>query len=219
MRGMMLFAVALFAAMGTMAIFQESLHPGPVEEAPEPPAQQIETPKKNIFVGSCPTLEEDALEFTSKIPGASLVVFGSTSEALGAVRAGIIDVAVVGRVASPHELPAGTEEVRLKEGYTLVSKNKGSIEYSDLCSIEVCTHLPREDAEGMLPPCARINYHPNMESALGCMDSAVLIDWKEYSHGQELLIPVENGEKVKEFRTMVAYFPPIIKDSIFDSPE
>ncbi len=160
-------------------------------------------------LGFCPTMADHAIHLKQKEKSIDLYPFGSAAEALYYLREGHVDGVVIGRFAKKSELsPSIKKQCIEKEGYTLVSFRKGFIENANLQDLPVRTYLPEELVRNKYPELRHITFYTSFEEAFGGLrpSEAALIDWHDYQDELELLIPVENGEKVKKYRLAILFF-------------
>ncbi len=162
-----------------------------------------------LKLGFCPTMTSWAMELKSIHDFIDLYPMGSAAQALHYLKAEAIDGIVIGRFAKQSEISASINKRCLqKEGYTLISPHKGFIDQSNLSSLNVVTCLPQEVVRSMLPQVENVSYFDSFNDAVEHLPMAdtALIDWHDYRDEYELLIPMEDGEKVKKFRWPVIYY-------------
>ncbi len=163
----------------------------------------------SFTLGFCPTMSGWAKRLNSIDNSIELYPLNSAAEALYYVKNGMVDGIVVGRYAKKREIsPAIDKRCLVKEGATLVNRQKGFVEQSDLKFLKIVTYLAEEKVREMLPDTQNMIFVDSFESAVAQLNSvdAALIDWHDYRDEFELLIPVEKGEKVKRFRLPVLYY-------------
>ena len=164
---------------------------------------------KSFKLGFCPTMAEIAMNLKNKNDFIELYPFGSAAEALFYLRSGYVDSIVIGRFAKSSELAATIQQRCIeKEGYTLISRHKGFIEISGLPKITVHTYLPKDLVKSKYPELKNVIYHNTLEEAFSetNFSEATLINWHHYCDDFELLIPIENGEKVKKYRLPILFY-------------
>ncbi|MFP4423951.1 MAG: hypothetical protein ACLFP2_01840 [Candidatus Woesearchaeota archaeon] len=161
--------------------------------------------KNEITLGYCPTMAELA-EDMAENNNVSLKPFGSTSQALQALNNGQVDVILVGRLAGGHEVGA-VHEKRLKEGLTLVGKEKRFIHADELLQSTVHTAEEKEIVKTYLPDNEDVVFHESTENAINeGIDEIVLINWTDFSDEFGLVIPADStGQKIEKFRIPVLY--------------
>ncbi len=159
-----------------------------------------------IRLGYCPTMSDLAKEIASKNIHVSLQSFGYTSEALQALNKGDVDMVLVGRLADRNEVNDPFEK-RLKQGLTLVGREKRLISISQLQNSRIHTAVDEDLANVYISNKENIIFHESTGSAIKeGIDEIVLIDWNDYTDGLGLVIPVDDaGNKIEKFRIPVAY--------------
>ena len=165
-----------------------------------------EMPKQEtLSLGYCPTLKNLALEIQSKNGFLKLEEFGDAARALSSLKAGKIDFALVGRPAKENEIENGKKLI-LGNGFTLIAKEKKFISPEELESFPIHTALTKEKAGEFAPEAKNITFHKSLEEAISNgMQTAVLIDWKDYQDTFGLAIPVNENGKIEKFRLPVVY--------------
>ncbi len=159
-----------------------------------------------IKLGYCPTMVEIAKMIQEKNQHVSLVPYDFTAQALQSLNKKEVDVVLVGRIAENNELGEVFEK-RLKDGLTLVGREKMLIRMDDLQKSRIHTYVTKEQAQEYIPNTDKIIYHDSFESAIKeGINDAVLIKWSDFSDDFELIIPVdENMNKIEKFRIPVLY--------------
>ncbi len=162
--------------------------------------------KEPATLGYCPTMSDLAEEIASKNSHISLQPFDYTADALQALNEGDVDMVLVGRLAEKNELDNAFEE-RLRQGLTLVGREKRLIHISQLKDRRIHTAVDEKLANEYLPNPENIIFHESAESAIReGMDDVVLIDWDDYADSLGLVIPVDDkGNKIERFRIPVIY--------------
>lgn len=159
-------------------------------------------------LGYCPTMKNYAIEY-ARNNNFMAVEVETTSIALENLRRGNLDAVIVGRKAYRNEIIPSINEVQLEEGYTLISNEQNLIQEFELNNYIIHTYLDSSIAEKLLPN-SEIVYYENFEFALvngiSGYPNAMLINWRDYSDGLELLIPMVGINKVPEFRTPFLYY-------------
>ncbi|MEX0920079.1 MAG: hypothetical protein WDZ69_00680 [Candidatus Pacearchaeota archaeon] len=160
-----------------------------------------------LVLGYCPTMLEDA-GVLSEMNDYELVKFDSSSEVLHSLNNGQIDFGLIGRKAKNHEVSGEISEEVLKSGYTLISNEKRFVEYRDLQFIEIHTYLPESVVNSLVPSSSNVVYHDSIAGATSKIseDNVVLISWDGWEDEFELLIVIDGGEKVKDFRGAFLYY-------------
>ena len=159
--------------------------------------------KENIVLGYCPTMEEHALKMAEK--NWEILEFQNSAIVLQNLNNNDIDIALIGRIARNNEVNENIFEVRLREGFTLISSQRGFVEKSQLQNLRIHTNQPEEIVREYLPD-SEIIYYNSLEEALqNRLGEIVFIDWNDYNDN-ELIIPIENNKKIEEFRIPTLYF-------------
>lgn len=169
--------------------------------------QESDVPDKTpVTFGYCPTMAELAEEIRTYNHHISLEAYGSTGQALSALNKGQVDAVLVGRLAKASELNDAFE-IRLRDGLTLVGRQKIFLSLSELEESNIHTYVSEERAREYLPETKDIVYHDSFETAIKeGLDDMVLIDWHDFSDNLELVIPVDAYmNKVEKFRIPVLY--------------
>ncbi len=159
-------------------------------------------PPEGGVIGYCPTVRSDAMEVAGSMENTEIIGFGSASAALGALREGTINSAIIGRKAKPHELPGGAAERTLRDGYTLVFNKKAFIDSGQLSGMGIHTAVDRAVSERLLPE-SEILYHESTREAKAAgleRNDPVLVPWEEFGSGDELLVVMKGSLKDKRFR-------------------
>jgi hypothetical protein len=155
-------------------------------------------------IGYCPTMYQEAVSFSEK-NNLKLVRFNSASEVLHNLNKGEIKYALIGRKSESSEISKKIKETTIKSGYTLISKEKQFIQYSELPSIEVYTYLPKEIVLKILPK-SKINYiEKNKIFEKINQEKLILISWDDWKDDFELVVVMNGNEKVKDFRGFFLY--------------
>lgn len=158
------------------------------------------------ILGYCQTMKEEAINFSGK-KDYELLEFKSASDVLIALNANYIHGALVGRKAKAFEINNDFNESIIDSGYTLVSNQKSFIEYNDLSLIEVHTYLSSEITKELMPHVKEVIYYGSKEEAFNEArnGNVILIDWDDWMDEFELVVVMDRGEKVKEFRGVFLY--------------
>ena len=160
---------------------------------------------KEIILGYCPTMQENAEEISVANNNVVLVKQASTSDALMSLKKGSVDAVLIGRLAKQSEIE-NVNELALKNGYTLITNEKRFIQKSELQKIRIHTSLNKNIAEQILPDIDVVYYQSTEEAVSKGLIEAVLIDWRDFKDNYELLVIMDGNNKVKEFRIPVLYF-------------
>ncbi len=172
--------------------------------------------RKNIKLGFCPTMAHYAEIIEKEVKGIEIITYPGAAIVMRALLNKMIDVALIGREAYSDEINANILKRRLKNGYTLVYREKVAIPEEKLNEVPVKTYLYKEIVEKILPNPDNLIYCETLE---GCdnqeNDLPLLIDWKDFSDKYELLIPINsNGEKTPAFRAPVIYYNKKVSEEI-----
>lgn len=163
---------------------------------------------EEITIGYCPTMEKHVAKLSNADESINSKVFSSASNALNALKLGSIDAVIIGRTAYHDEIGPTTQEIRLRDGYTLVGNERAFIGKEELNNIQIHTYISKEKAQEQLPANANIIVHESKNEAIEeGLKQALLIPWKDYKEEYELIIPAyPGGRKVEEFRAPVVYY-------------
>lgn len=155
----------------------------------------------------CPTMQPFAESITGSIDLVQPVPAGSAAMVLQMLKSGIVESVLIGRTAKSYELGNEVEFKRLKEGITLVYKDKTSISKDQLKEIPVKTYLDKNSLGGVAGFFTKIAYIKSKDDCLkGELSIPALINWRDFRDSFELLIPVDENGKVPEFRAPVFYY-------------
>ncbi len=158
---------------------------------------------ESLILGYCKTFERYAVSLAEK-NDLDLILFGSSFDVLANLKAGNIDYGVIGRRAYGFEINDEILEIPLEEyGWTLVSLEKGFVEYNELKDLNIATYLEEEDVLNFFSFKPNISFHENLEDAL--KEELVLISWEDFSDELQLVVPMEGEDKVEKFRTPMLY--------------
>ena len=97
----------------------------------------------DVVLVYCPSMSVHLEEVDFE--GLSLLEVQSTAEALSLVSSGGADIAFVGRLSYPFELPADFKEKVLFDRFTIVSSSRGEIDFLDLMEQEIVSFVPVEE--------------------------------------------------------------------------
>jgi hypothetical protein len=162
---------------------------------------------ETFILGFCPTMEEYAQEISLKNDNIEIKKYLSTIDVLNDLNKNKIDIALVGRVAKQNELKIEYNELRLRNGFTLVSSKKKMIYYNQLGELKIHTYIDKQKVDDFLGEDYDVVFYDNIEQLNSVnFQEVFLIDWKDYNDNYELLIPVdENNKKIEKFRIPVLY--------------
>jgi hypothetical protein len=161
-----------------------------------------EVEKQYFVLGYCETFERFAFEIRDNNEGIVLQKFPSSFDVLANLKNDKIDYGLIGRRAYSFEIDEDIKETPLQEfGFTLVSNEKGFIDYRDLKNLEIHTYLS-EDIVKEFFDFQNITYQNKLSANL---ETPRLISWEDWNDSFELFIPIENGKKVEKFRTPMLY--------------
>ncbi len=164
-----------------------------------------EISNEKIKLGYCPTMQEDAEKLSEK-ENYQLIKFGSASEVLNALNNNQINKALIGRKAKNYEISKEIKETTLKSGHTLVFKQKGFIESSQLSNLEIYTYLSEEQVKKLIPDNKNIIYLPKQQAISKIPEGKiVLISWEDWQDEFELIVIIDENEKDKNFRGVFLY--------------
>ncbi|MFW6282790.1 MAG: hypothetical protein ACOC1P_01940 [Minisyncoccales bacterium] len=161
--------------------------------------------EEKIKLGYCPTMEEDAMILAGE-ENYELIKFNSASETLLSLKEEKINKALIGRKAKQSELNSKINEKILESGYTLTTNKKSFIEYSQLQDLEIYTYLSKEITENLIPSSSKIIYSSKEEAVDKVLKGeAVLVSWKDWQDNFELVVIMDENQKVKKFRGIFLY--------------
>ena len=165
-----------------------------------------ETEVNLVKLGYCQTFEQFAIDIGQKNENIVLEKLDSSFAVLSELGEGNLDYGLIGRKAYGYELAPGTQEIPLQEpGLTLISQEKGFVDYDELKNLEIHTYLEKEIVEDFFE-FGNITFHDEIEKAIEeGLNSAVLISWQDWDDDFELLIPIDEFKKVEKFRTPILY--------------
>lgn len=164
------------------------------------------TGNKTRKIAYCPTMDVYAKRLFG-IDGMEVIQVPSAGQALYLLKSDAVDAVLIGRYAQQRELNGNTKFLKLKDGYTLVYRNKIAIPVEQLKEIEVITYLNKKLLSDIAPLFGHIKYLVNINECLKYnLEVPIIIDWNDYRDDFELLIPMNNdGSKVIMFRAPVLY--------------
>jgi len=173
----------------------------------------------NIKLCFCPTMTPYAEKIAKEVNRIELVPYPSAAMVMSALLNKVIDIALIGREAYSEEINTNISKKRLKNGYTLVYREKVVIPEEKLNEIPIKTYLSKEIAEQILPNPDNIIY---CESLKECdnpeNDLPILIDWRDFSDKFELLIPINSKSgKTPIFRAPIVYYNNNVSKETIDS--
>jgi len=162
---------------------------------------------KKIRMAFCPTMEPFAESIATSIDSIEAVPAGSAAMVIKMLQGGMVESVLIGRTAKSYELDGDVKHKRLKEGVTLVYKDKTSIYQDQLKEIPVKTYLDKNSLGEVAGFFTKIAYLDSKDDCLnGDLSIPSLIDWRDFRDSFELLIPVNGTGKVPEFRAPVIYY-------------
>jgi len=172
---------------------------------------------EKIRIAFCPTMKSFAESIHHEIDTVQLVPAGSAAVVLEMLKGGMVESVLIGRTAKSYELGNDIEFKRLKEGITLVYKDKTSISKDQLKEIPVKTYLDKDSLGGVAGFFTKIAYIKSKDDCLkGGLSIPALINWRDFRDSFELLIPVDENGKVPEFRAPVIYYNKNVDKSLID---
>lgn len=158
-----------------------------------------------VSLGFCPTMAGWADEL-SQSKQVELVLFESTVDAIAAMNQGRVDAVLVERVARKEEL-SNPHELRLRDGFTIVSRERKLVLESQLREMEIHTAESSETITQYIPEAQNVVFHSSTETAISeGLDKSVFLNWNDYSDEMELIVVLDwQGQKVEKFRLPVIY--------------
>ncbi len=164
-----------------------------------------ENSNEKIKLGYCPTMQEEAISLSEK-ENYELVKFDYAIDVLYALKNKQIEKGLIGRKAERYEISKDVKETILESGYTLVSKQGGFIDFSQLVNYEIYTSLSESIAESLAPKDSKIIYLTNEEVINKISEGRiVLISWEDWQDNFQLIVVMKGNEKVKDFRGVFLY--------------
>ncbi len=177
------------------------------EKSSEEHHLEDEKPSADYKLGLCPTMIPHGVHLAQNAESLSILVYPSSAYVIHALKNGEIDIGLVGRIARESESISDANELRLRDGYTLVSNERSEIEYSQLLSAEIHTYLNPSEVSGFIPEAENIIYHDSIESAFdSAQGNPILISWEDYQDSFELVVPMQENERVDKFRIPTLYY-------------
>ncbi len=172
----------------------------------KPAIEQEAKVEEPITLGYCPTMSGIAKEIASKNNNVSLKAYEFTSQALQSLNNGEINVVLVGRLAKENEIEDAFKKT-LREGLTLVGKEKRAISLAELHHNRIHTYVSEELARKYVPETTEIIFHDSKELAIKeGINELILIQWSDFQENLELVIPLdEKQNKIEKFRIPVLY--------------
>lgn len=171
--------------------------------------QQATLTPASIVIGYCPTMKPFISNLLENHNELNAIEFNNAAMALQALNSGTIQATVVGRVAHQNEIADGIQLIRVKDGYTLVTKNQSLILFEELKNINIFTLEEISEIQEILPQDTLIRQYQDAEQIFSDMteSSAILLRWSEVPTSYQLLIPVDmQGNKIPDFRSPHFYF-------------
>lgn len=159
---------------------------------------------ENKLVGYCPTMENYAL-ILKEDNNYSIKKYDSAKEVLVALNKKEVYFGLIGRIAKEYEINEHIDYLTIKSGYTLISKNKKVIDFSNIDKYEIYTYIS-EDIISEKFNYLNINYFKK-ENILDKLNKGniILISWQDWQDDFELFV-VNNGFlKEKDFRGTFLY--------------
>ncbi len=176
------------------------------EQATSPTATSTALP---VTLGFCPTMRPYVQRLIDSGHNFRTIQFDNSSQAIQALKSGLVQAALVGRTARQSEISEDIRLNRIEDGYTLIGQIQALLPYEELIDVRVFTLEESKDAAAILPPGTSITYYQNFDQMMSDLDrsSAVLLRWSEVPNSFQLLIPVDGqGNKIPEFRSPHVYF-------------
>ncbi|MCD6121491.1 MAG: hypothetical protein J7K04_06610 [Spirochaetales bacterium] len=173
---------------------------------------------KKIRMAYCPTMEPFAERIADEIDLIEAVPAGSAAMVLKMLQGGMVESVLIGRTAKSYELDGDVKHKRLREGVTLVYKDKTSIYQDQLKEIPVKTYLDKNSLGEVAGFFTKIAYLDSKDDCLnGNLTIPALINWRDFRDSFELLIPVDENGKVKEFRAPVIYYNKNVEKGLIEN--
>ncbi len=158
-------------------------------------------------IAYCPTMAPFADKISTSVKAVTMIEMGSAAQVLAALRYGDVNGVLIGRYAKQQELDKETRREILREGYTMVFKQKNGIPVSQLKELTVKTYLNKNTLSEFIPLFGEVIWYESFEACVAeGLEVPVLIDWKDYRDDFELLIPMNSRGKLPLFRAPVLYY-------------
>lgn len=164
--------------------------------------------KEKYTLGYCPTMESYAQEIKNKNSNLNLVMFKNSSDAIDNLNNNNVDFIIIGRAAQEKELLSPSFKKLINEKrYTFVSKNKSFISIEDLSSLKIHTYLEEITVSKILSDgYINIIFHDSLNSSIKeGFNEVILIDWDDYNDFLQLVVVMENNQKVEKYRLPLLY--------------
>ncbi len=160
-----------------------------------------------VKMSYCPTMEPYAEKIAQNFENIDVFPSSSAAEVLYLLYNGNIDAALIGRVAHNREIDEKTKFYRLRNGNTLIYRQKAGIGFDQLKDVEVYTYLPEEEIKDIKDAFKNVIHFQTLDECLkDGLATPVLINWEDYRDEFELLIPMDMRGKVSYFRAPVLYY-------------
>lgn len=158
-------------------------------------------------ISYCPTMVTYIGKIEDEIDGLNFFAASSAAEALYLLRSRRMEAAIIGRMAKRVEITDSTKSYRLKDGNTLIYRQKSGISYEQLKQVEIYTYLSKASLSDVKDVFKNVTFFDSLNECLeDDLKTPVLIDWKDYRDDFELLIPMNEMGKVPYFRAPIIYY-------------
>ncbi len=173
---------------------------------------------EKIRLAFCPTMTPFAQDIRNNIDTVQLLPGNSAAMVLQMLKRGMVESVLIGRTAKSYELGNGIKYKRLKEGITLIYKDKTSIYKDKLKDIPVMTYLNKDSLGKIANYFTKIAYTKSRDDCLnGDLSIPILIDWRDFRDSFELLIPIDERGKLPEFRAPIIYYSEKVNNDLIEN--
>ncbi len=158
-------------------------------------------------ISYCPTMTPYIEKISSEIEGIKLLPASSAAEALYLLQTKYAQGIIIGRVAKKSEIPDEIFAYRLKDGKTLIYRQKVVVNIKNLKHVDVYTYLSRNSLKDVEILFRSVTFFDTLDECLrDDLETPVLVDWQDYRDEFELLIPVNESGKIPYFRAPIFYY-------------
>jgi len=166
------------------------------------------TKEESYILGYCPTMESYALDIQNKNPNLTLLLLENSSSAIDSLNNNDVDFIIIGRFAEEKEiLSPSFKKLTTEKRYTFVSKNKSFVSIEDLSNLKIHTYLDEKVINEIFNKGqSNIIFHDALESSIKeGLNDVILIAWDDYNDSLQLVVILENNQKVEKFRFPLLY--------------
>jgi len=113
--------------------------------------QQVTPTQTQVIIGYCPTMKPYIQYLYNKGLNLNALQFNNSESALQALNSKSVHAVLPSRVAHHQEINVNVQFIRIKDGYTLITKTQSGIRYQDLPNLKIMTLTEYADAKNLLP--------------------------------------------------------------------